>query len=167
MIKTTQELPGYVVHDDKQIAGFFYPYRFLSNFYPAEVELQGFNFGSTEAAFQAAKCQSRDEMEIFTQMSASESKSEGKKVKKRDDWDNVRYDVMYCLVFQKFNRHEHLRKLLLNTGDRVLIESNSWNDNEWGQSFLQLKNKTWEKNGEGKNWLGKILMMTRLLLKTS
>lgn len=164
-LTSNKELPGYVVHNDKQIAGFFPPYRFLSNFQPAEVEFGGFTFGSTEAAFQSAKCQTNEEREMFTHMSPSESKSESKKVKLRENWEVIKYDVMYYLVMQKFSRHDQLRKLLLDTGDRVLIESNSWGDNTWGQAYLGLKNGKWEKNGNGLNYLGNILMMVRMILR--
>lgn len=34
-------------------------YFFLSNFYPAPVEYQGYRFENNEAAFQAAKCPER------------------------------------------------------------------------------------------------------------
>ena len=41
---------------DNKIAGFIGYYRFLSNFYSARVEVDGFVFLNNEAAFQSYKC---------------------------------------------------------------------------------------------------------------
>ena len=62
--------------------------------------------------------------------------------------------VLNDLIAQIEN--EELRRLLLSTGDRVLIEGNTWNDTFWGVSL---------KSGNGQNHLGKILMRVRERLK--
>jgi len=57
---------------------------------------------------------------------------------------------MRKIVFNKFQRNDRLREQLLMTGDKVLIEANSWGDVYWGVC-----------DGVGENHLGKILMKTR------
>ncbi len=54
----------------------------------------------------------------------------------------------------KFTRHFDLREKLLATGDRKLVEGNTWGDTFWGVC-----------RGNGKNHLGKILMKIRAELQ--
>ena len=61
---------------------------------------------------------------------------------------------MYVALYAKFTQHEHLRKLLLETGDRKLIEHTS-RDSYWGDGG----------DGSGQNKLGKLLMKLREELK--
>ena len=61
---------------------------------------------------------------------------------------------MYSLVWEKFSTHEHLRNLLLETGDQELIEGNTWGDTYWGTC-----------NGVGENHFGKFLMNIRDLFQ--
>ncbi len=72
----------------------------------------------------------------------------------RDGWDEMRFDIMSALVFDKFMRHADRRRMLLETGSRYLEETNHWNDRTWGVC-----------NNMGKNWLGVILMRTRAFFK--
>lgn len=68
----------------------------------------------------------------------------------RTDWDSVKDDVMRCAVFLKFSQNPNLKALLLNTGNRYIVE-NSPRDSYWGCGA----------DGNGKNMLGIILMETR------
>lgn len=70
----------------------------------------------------------------------------------RPDWEDTKISVMAGVVWSKFYINEHLRSLLLNTGERQLIEANHWNDRFWGVDA---------ETGCGLNWLGKTLMITR------
>lgn len=69
------------------------------------------------------------------------------------DWDARKDNVMRKVVYQKFVQHENLRKILLETGNRELIEA-SPRDSYWGEG----------KNKNGLNMLGTILMEVRYLL---
>lgn len=71
-------------------------YFFLSNFYPAPVEYQGYRFENNEAAFQAAKCPER--MLDFCNLTPRLAKWLGRKVSLRHDWEIVKYDVMYLWI---------------------------------------------------------------------
>lgn len=137
-------------------------YRFLSNFYPCEIEYEGQKFLSTEAAFQAAKVkgntpeETRRLRKIFTQVNPGKAKRLGRQCKLRPDWEMVKDDVMYEIVKYKFTHHNHLKKLLLDTRTAVLIEGTTWHDNYWGNCTCERCKYT-----EGKNQLGKILMRVR------
>lgn len=139
----------------KQIASFQGEYRFLSNFYPSEVELDGMVYPTIEHAFQAAKTLNLDMRESIRQASTpGKAKRLGRIAPLRADWLGVRLDVKYGLVKQKFSK-EPLRTKLLNTGDAELIEGNWWGDTFWGVCM-----------GKGENNLGKILMRVREELRT-
>ena len=120
---------------------------------------------SAEAAFQAQKldCSNRKNISIknkFQHYLAHQAKIEGKKVPLREDWEEVKDEIMYKVVLTKFSQHRNLREKLLSTGDAELIEGNCWRDRYWG---------VYPENGEvdkdGLNKLGKILMRVREELK--
>lgn len=142
-------------------------HRFLSNFYPAPVVLSfvhegtrhAFDMPSVENAFQAAKVHPKHPSRVelvasFLTLTAPEAKKKGKHVPCRDDWDEIRIQVMYRLVKQKFSL-PHLRERLLATGETELIEGNHWGDRFWGVDL----------DGEGENHLGKTLMLVRSELR--
>jgi hypothetical protein len=131
-------------------------YEFLSNFHPAQVIHNGFFYSSTEAAYQASKSLDPKVWERFATFDEPNyAKRMGQKIKCRDDWPEVKYQIMYDLVKQKFMRHPKLAKQLLDTGDAILIEGNWWHDTEWGVCNCKACGNV------GQNWLGRILMMVR------
>ena len=73
---------------------------------------------------------------------------------RRSDWETVKEDVMYKALQAKFMQHEKLRRKLMETGDRKLIE-HSPHDSYWGDGG----------NGTGKNRLGELLMKLRREMK--
>lgn len=131
-------------------------YYFLSNFYPQSIEFEGLTFGSVEAAFQAAKTLDNEERKQFVGLQPGEAKHLGRRITLRDDWENVKFDIMRELVYKKFSQNSKLKAKLLETGDAELIEGNTWHDNIWGSCSCA---KCFKKDGE--NHLGKILMEVR------
>lgn len=128
-------------------------YRWLSNFYPASVTYMGIYFTTAEHAYQAAKCAKKEDAYIIADLpSPADAKRKGKRVTMRDDWEDVKDDIMYDIVYLKFASHPTLTKKLLDTGDDTLMEGNYWNDTYWGVD---------KRSGRGQNKLGKILMRVR------
>lgn len=72
-----------------------------------------------------------------------------KNYKMRDDWEEVKENVMYEGLKAKF-KNEYLKNLLLTTKDKILIENSPY-DKFWGIG----------SDGTGKNILGKMLMKLR------
>lgn len=133
------------------ISSFRDEYFFLSNFYPVEIKLDGIVYPNAETAFQAQKTLDVEERRKFSMLkNPVQAKRLGRKVKLRDDWEEVKLDIMTEVVSQKFLQHPHLIEMLLQTGDEELIEGNKWGDRFWGVC-----------KGKGKNHLGKILMKIR------
>lgn len=73
---------------------------------------------------------------------------------RRPDWDDVKVDIMRKILRLKVEQHEYVRRKLLATGDRQLVE-NSWRDDFWG----------WGADQRGKNVLGELWMELREELK--
>lgn len=133
-----------------QITSFKGAHRWLSNFWPAAVRLDGIRYTSVEHAYQAAK--NTDQLyrlNIWHAPTPAAAKKLGKTATLRDDWDAVKLSVMHDLLTQKF-AYLDLRLLLLATGDAELIEGNNWGDTFWGVC-----------KGVGQNHLGKLLMRVR------
>ena len=162
-------IPPFALHDEYALAGFFGEYRFLSNFWPAEVELKGLTFKSTEVAYQAAKCRKEKDMNRFIELDSTQSKRLGRHlieygIEFDPKWEERKESLMGYLVMQKFSRHPELRKKLLDTQAKTLTESNSWNDRFWGVAHYLNSQGNWISRG-GENHLGQILMRTRNILK--
>lgn len=136
--------------------GFFRgKHRFLSNFYPSEVSLDGILYPSIEHAYQAAKTiDITTRREIAALKTPGQAKRRGRRVILRSNWEHIKEEIMYELVLQKFARHPVLRQLLLATGEQQLVEGNTWGDTYWGVC-----------DGEGQNRLGKILERVRFELQ--
>lgn len=143
-------IPDYAVHSDKEVRGFFGPYRFLSNFYPGKVWFEGLQYPYSENAYQAAKTLEISLREEFVKMTPNQSKRGGRMLEIRSDWEDVKTEIMAAIVFDKFYRNHDLRKQLISTGDKYLEETNHWSDHYWGVC-----------DAVGENRLGKILMRLR------
>jgi ribA/ribD-fused uncharacterized protein len=128
-------------------------YRWLSNFYPAKVVLDGETYPTVEHAFQAAKSLDpvvRSEIRKINKYEPRLAKKAGRRTALRPDWNDVKEDIMLDLVRQKFIGPDTLGHLLLETGDAILEEGNHWGDTYWGTV-----------DGFGRNALGQILMQVR------
>ena len=137
------------------ITSFSGEHRFLSNFWPAEVEFQGIKFPSVEHAYVAAKTTDIEMRKAIAAVStAGKVKRLGRELDLRPDWEQIKLEVMLYLVKQKFE-HPELRKLLMATKPHELIEGNTWGDTFWGVCV----NK--EGDPVGLNHLGLILMHIR------
>jgi ribA/ribD-fused uncharacterized protein len=125
-------------------------FRFLSNFYPSPVMLDGIEYPTVEHAYQAAKTIDTAERDrIRNAKHAGTAKKLGRKVTLRPDWEAVKLQVMEDLIRRKFSIPD-LKDMLLATEQEELVEGNYWGDTFWGVC-----------EGVGQNHLGKILMKVR------
>jgi len=133
------------------ISSFQNDYRFLSNFYKTPIYYEDITYPSSEHAYQALKTLDINERKFISSLpSPGEAKRYGKKIKIRENWDKIKFNIMSEIVKQKFLQNSELKRLLIETGDNQLIEGNNWGDTYWGVC-----------NGKGQNCLGKILMNLR------
>jgi ribA/ribD-fused uncharacterized protein len=78
-----------------------------------------------------------------------------------DKWVEYREVIVYVGNLCKFGQNEELRKLLLETGDLIIVEASPF-DRIWGIGFRE--NKAMERDNMerwGMNLLGKALMKVR------
>lgn len=164
MSDTARE-PGFIKPDtDAQV--FFYEQDFyvLSNFSAFRLCWEGMDFDTSEHAYHWEKFATEEDdqtrngiaYEIARASSAHQAFkiAEAQKHLRRPDWDDIKVDVMRRILRAKAEQHEYVRRKLLATGDRDLIED-SWRDNFWG----------WGPNRDGQNMLGKLWMEVRAKLR--
>lgn len=139
---------------DKQV--FFYEQDFyvLSNFSAFRLDWKGVMFDTSEAAYHWEKFPQQPTVRyaIVNAMSAHEAfkVAEQNKAHRRADWDGAKIGIMRDILRAKADQHEYVRRKLLATGDRELVED-SWRDDYWG----------WGPNCDGQNMLGKLWMEVR------
>lgn len=163
---TIEHRPSGFVKPDTEKQVFFYEQDFyvLSNFSAFQIEWRvdgpaGYPsravFDTSEQLYHWLKfCDSAPVVAdaIFRSRSAHEAfkLAEQHKADRRADWDAMKVDFMRSILRAKADQHEYVRRKLLATGDRELIED-SWRDDFWG----------WGPNRDGQNMLGKLWMQVR------
>lgn len=139
------------------ISGFNGQYRFLSNYYPANVEFEGITYRTVEHAYQAAKSTDPVVRQQFLQVfSPGDAKRLGQHITKRHDWEDVKLSIMKRLLQKKFYDGQ-LATMLKMTGEEELMEGNYWHDNFWGRCTCN----DCQHNSLGLNHLGLLLMEVR------
>jgi ribA/ribD-fused uncharacterized protein len=158
------------------ITSFRGPYRLLSNFADTPFWFtlnSGYRYywPTAEHAYQASKAGTpADRGWIAAAPTPGEAKHRGRGVQSlRPDWGQVKRQIMMQVILAKFGQRPP-RELLLTTGNAALVEGNTWGDDYWGavpaapgwqtDLWVSADGAYWA----GRNWLGRILMMTRDLL---
>jgi len=128
-------------------------YGFMSNFYPHEqVDEDGCVWATNEHFYQAMKTNSeKGRSYVMHAPSPGEAKKRGRQVVMREDWEKAKYKVMMQGLRLKFKPGSALSQRLLDTGTDYLVEYAPWGDRVWGV----------DRNYEGLNWLGRLLMGRR------
>lgn len=152
---------------------YFYEQDFyvLSNFSAFNLNWRGRDFDTSEQAYQWAKFMpdglewfyipksnepDRSMWEVRCRILQSRSAHDAFKIAERNkeyrrpDWDEVRVDIMRDILRAKAKQHEYVRRKLLATGIRELVED-SWRCSFWG----------WGPDRQGLNMLGKLWMEIR------
>jgi ribA/ribD-fused uncharacterized protein len=136
------------------IRSFWGEHRYLSNFYLRDVAYNGWVYKSTEHAYQCQKTEDERVRRQMYELSPGQIKRFASKVVLRDNWEHMKNKIMYDVVFNKFAQNVDLKRLLVDTGNALLEEGNTWGDTYWGTV-----------DGVGQNMLGHILMNVRSELR--
>jgi ribA/ribD-fused uncharacterized protein len=139
------------------VDGFDGPYRFLSNYVDSPLCWEGAQYATAEAAFAAGKTLEPEQRAwIAAASSPGEAKRRGRRVHLRPGWDELyRYEVMAQVLAAKFS-DAGLRQRLVETGTALLVEANTWHDQDWGCCRCPTHRAT-----PGRNCLGRALMQLR------
>ncbi len=136
-------------------------YGCFSNFSRHGFQLDGLWWPTSEHYFQAQKFVTTD-TPWYEKISTAKTPKEAAKMGRdrshplRQDWEEVKDEIMQQAVLCKFQTHADIQAILLATGEELIIE-NAPKDYYWGCGA----------DGSGKNKLGYILMAVREILITS
>lgn len=128
-------------------------FRWLSNFTPCQIELDGLIFPSVEHAYMSAKSNDSSWKQFCTNPAntAGKIKKLSRDVKLIDNWEDIKVDIMKKCLIQKFNQEPFKSKLRFTRREEIQ-EGNTWNDVFWGVDI---------NTGKGLNTLGKLIMEIR------
>jgi ribA/ribD-fused uncharacterized protein len=143
----------------------------FSQWHPSRFTVEGIDYNCAEQFMMAEKARvfhdRTTENEILSAFDPSVQKKLGRKVQNFDakTWDLVAQDVVYRGNVAKFTQNADLKRVLLETGERTLVEASPY-DKIWGIGLSiddprALNPDKWL----GTNWLGQVLMRVRWVLK--
>lgn len=124
-----------------------------------KIRVNGILIKNTEALYQACRFPEYAEVqrEILQQGSGMSAKMKSKhhRPKTREDWEEIKVEVMrWCIRVKLAQNSKGFKELLLSTEDRPIVE-NSHKDRFWGAVPIN------DNVLSGKNVLGKLLMEAR------
>jgi ribA/ribD-fused uncharacterized protein len=133
------------------------PYGAFSNLYQSPVEFEGKTYPTAEHAYQAGKAAKpavRDWILSAPTPALAAMAAHGLYVwDVVPDWASIKFARMRKVLRAKFTQHEDLAKLLIETGERRLVEAGT---------VSNAVNRLWgEVAGSGQNMLGVMLMELR------
>lgn len=135
------------------------------------IDFQGVMYNCAEQYMMAQKAILFDDIEtyhlIMKEQDPSKQQDLGRLIKNFDEeiWANNRKEIVVQGNMYKFSQNEDLRKLLLSTGDTILVEASPY-DTIWGVG-LSADNPLilGEENWNGLNLLGQCLMEVRKMIR--
>ena len=122
--------------ESEDCVGFFGELNELSNFHPCKFKINGIKYSSSEQWIQHCKAKyfkdSITMAQILSTEDALESKLLARDIIGYDErrWKEVAYKECYAGLFEKFAQNEELKRVLINTGNKTLVESSY--DKIWG-----------------------------------
>lgn len=132
---------------------------------------KGITYSCAEQYMMAQKALLFGDVDIYNQILSTDNpkqqKALGRKVRNFDPkkWDIVCKDIVKQGNMAKFSQNPKLKQMLRETGDRKLVEASPY-DKIWGIGLGENDPRIHdEKNWQGKNYLGEVLMEVRDLLK--
>lgn len=143
----------------------------LSQWWPAEFVLDGRTFRTAEHYMMWAKAELFGAAELAEQVLAAgnpgAAKALGRRIEGFDEdlWAADRFEIVVTGNVAKFGQHDELRRFLLGTGDRVLVEASPV-DRIWGIGMAADDERAEDPSRwEGANLLGFALMEARARLR--
>lgn len=144
--------------NEKQVLFYENEFYCLSNFSSFAVEENNILYMTSEHLYH---CKKFDDENIIQKIINAKSAHDAQKIAIGNvvnvvkGWKDIRVKVMKEILLLKLNQHPYVKKKLIDTGDREIIE-NSWRDDFWG----------WGENQDGQNILGKLWMEIRDEIKS-
>ncbi|MFJ9739802.1 NADAR family protein [Streptomyces sp. NPDC101166] len=144
----------------------------LSQWWPSPFEVDGVAYATAEHWMMAGKARlfgdAEAERRALAAVHPAEAKKAGRLVKGFDEatWERERLRIVVEGSVHKFAARPELRRFLLNTGDRVLVEASPV-DRVWGIGLSARDEGAWDpQRWKGPNLLGFALMEARERLRS-
>jgi len=134
------------------ISSFKGEYDFLNNRYGCSFVWQGIRYNNVESAFHASKYTDESERKILSRMSADKAVKKSMDFTPSAEWEDCKLNTMESIIMAKFAQNPSLKKSLIETDNRILINGNNKHETYWGVDLY-----SWI----GENHIGKILMTIR------
>ena len=128
-------------------------YGEFSNFAAYPIVMRGVQWRTNEHFFQAQKFAGTEHEEAIRRVASpavAARMGRSRQRTLRSDWEAVKDDIMLEAIRAKFAQHPALARLLLCTGDVLIVEHTAC-DHYWGDGG----------DGSGKSMLGRPLMRVR------
>lgn len=134
-------------------------FQFLSNFFRCDIiGKDGRVWPSAEHVYQAMKFEDIERQEKVRLHPARGLKRFIRTLGPiRQDWNDIRVDVMRLILQKKFEQHPELMAKLRGVSDEIR-EDNYWHDNFWGDCMCTDRIHCMP---HGQNMLGQLLMEIR------
>ena len=143
----------------------------FSNFHHCCIQYGNVTFKNSEQLFMYLKAKHFNDNQTAAQITGTPNPAEAKRLGRQvkgfiaSQWEQAAYDAMLLACTLKFKQNHSLRTMLLNTGDKELVEANQ-KDRRWSCGYYPTDPRCLdESKWYGTNWLGKILMEVRNQLK--
>ena len=138
-----------------------------SQWHPSPFTIDKVRYSCTEQYMMSEKADFFGDSRMLTairkERSPREQKALGRRVTNFDEkkWRGVCKDIVYRGNLAKFSQNDDLKKKLLATGKKLIVEA-SPNDRIWGIGLATDDPKAQQRQyWKGTNWLGEILMQVR------
>lgn len=164
----TMKCTAYInIQNQQQILAFKSPRSPLTNYWQAEITMDGVKYASAEHAYQWLFCVEMNEPElaerVYQAASAADAKSTAKQMptnKIYTEWSKNKLSMMKKVLKAKAESNKEFVTYLLNTGDKYLVEATK--DTFYGSGLSPYLSRTTDPSHyPGSNHLGKLLMELR------
>jgi len=151
--------------------GVYFKSNWPSQWFISDFEIDGIKYNCCEKRMMHQKAILFNDLEtaslILNEYEPSKIKQLGRLVKNfiEDKWNEVADDIVLNANLAKFSQNEKMKKLLLDTGDKEIVECSPY-DKIWGNGLnISDTLNTTKNNWLGTNRLGKALMIVREMLR--
>lgn len=139
----------------------------FSQWFPSNFEIDGVVYNTAEQYMMAEKARlfADEEMEQAIMMTDDPRKQKaiGRNVRNfdKDKWEAIAQEVVYRANYAKFTQDEKLKKVLLDTGSKIIVEASPL-DTIWGIGLAETDDDCLDTDlWRGTNWLGEAIMRVR------
>lgn len=138
-----------------------------SNWYESPIKIDGINYNCVEQYMMYKKAELFNDNENMRNIMETSSPARQKKIGRlvkgfcMKEWRKVCFDIVKTGCIAKFTQNEELKKELLSTEDKIIVEASPY-DKIWGIGMSENDPDRFDQSKwKGENLLGKCIMAAR------